>query len=126
MRRYVCGVALAIVLAGNSLAADARKIVIPTAPVLKVAAAQILTGSPEAPLVAGAGVARNSKGHYYIYQRGVHALIEFDQNDKMVRDFPNIPMKRSHGLRIDAADNLWLLDVADHVVMKVSPAGEIL
>lgn len=126
MRHYLSGLFLSIAIVGNGLAAELRNIIVPTAPALQVASAKILPGTPNMPVGATAGIARNSRGHYFIYQRTTHALIEFDQEDRIVRDFPNVPTKRAHGLRIDSADNLWLVDVADHTVTNVAPSGEIL
>src|SRR5207247_5984847 len=33
---------------------------------------------------------------------------------------------RSHGLRFDSDGNLWATDVGAHVVMKLSPQGQVL
>jgi DNA-binding beta-propeller fold protein YncE len=33
---------------------------------------------------------------------------------------------RPHGMRLDPQGNIWTTDVAGHIVMKMSPAGEVL
>jgi DNA-binding beta-propeller fold protein YncE len=67
----------------------------------------------------------NSKGHIFVYDRGPAVLFEFDQNEKFLRAFGEHYAARPHGLRIDAADNIWITDVSDNTVMKLNPAGQI-
>src|SRR5262245_12650835 len=71
------------------------------------------------------GVAINSKGHIFVLHRGPSPLVEFDPNGKFVRAFGDGFFDRPHGLRIDAADNIWTTDVATHVVYKFNPQGRI-
>lgn len=73
-----------------------------------------------------AAVDIDSRGHIYVQHRGDRALLEFDPDGRFVRAFGEGLFSRSHGLRIDAEDNLWVTDVSDHVVMKLSQAGEVL
>ncbi len=126
MRITLSALIISIALAGNVLAGEPRKINLPTAPMLPVATAQILPGTADKPIGASAGVARNSKGHTFIFQRTANALMEFDQNDQFVREYPNAVGGRSHGLRIDREDNIWITNVVDHTVTKLSPAGDVL
>jgi len=126
MRRTFSGVFLAVALVGSAFAAEPRKINIPDAPMLPVASAKILTGPPDKPIGPSAGIAHNSKGHYFLYQRTANALMEFDANDNFVREFPNAVGGRAHGLRIDPSDNIWLTNVNDHTVTKLSPTGDVL
>jgi|SRR5580658_6647055 DNA-binding beta-propeller fold protein YncE len=75
-----------------------------------------------------AGVAINSKGHIFVYQRaaaGIPMLLEFDQNQKFVRGFGEGIAARPHSMRIDAQDNVWITDVIGNTVMKLNPQGQI-
>ena len=84
------------------------------------------------PLPAGfenisvASVAINSKGHIFVFERAPIPLFEFDQNGKYLRSFGEGLVTRSHGLRIDPEDNLWITDVTDNTVIKLSPEGQVL
>jgi hypothetical protein len=49
------------------------------------------------------GVALNSKGHIFVFQRGAHPLVEFDENGNFVRCMGEGLFSRPHGLRIDSA-----------------------
>src|SRR5215467_7702140 len=71
------------------------------------------------------GVALNSKGHVFVFQRGTHPLVEFDKSGNFVRTIGEGLFTRPHGLRIDKADNLWVTDNGAHFVLKLSPEGQI-
>lgn len=73
-----------------------------------------------------AAVDIDSQGHLFVLHRADEALMEFDQNGSFIRAFGEGLFSRSHGLRIDRDDNLWVTDVADHVVMKLDPDGDVL
>jgi sugar lactone lactonase YvrE len=75
---------------------------------------------------AAAAVAFDSRGHLFVLTRGAQAFFEFDPNGAFVRAFGDKMFTRSHGLRIDAENNLWATDVGAHVVYKLNPKGEIL
>jgi DNA-binding beta-propeller fold protein YncE len=72
------------------------------------------------------GVALNSRGHIFVFQRGTHPLVEFDESGNFVRTMGEGLFKRPHGLRIDPSDNLWVTDNEAHFVLKLSPQGGIL
>ena len=72
-----------------------------------------------------AGVAVNSMGNIIVLNRGPLPLMEFDANGKFIRAFGQGLFDRPHGLRIDAADNIWATDVAGHVVYKFNPSGRL-
>ena len=71
------------------------------------------------------GVAMNSKGHIFVFQRGSHPLVEFDENGNFVRTMGEGLFTRPHGLRIDSVDNIWVTDNGAHFVLKLSPEGRI-
>ena len=75
---------------------------------------------------APASVKFDSKGHMFVLTRGDMAFFEFDGNGKFLRAFGDHLFVRAHGLRIDRDDNLWATDVGGHVVLKVSPSGDVL
>jgi streptogramin lyase len=71
------------------------------------------------------GVAVNSKDHIFVFNRGSHALMEFDPEGRFVRSLAQGIFTRPHGLRIDAEDNIWTTDGATHIVVKFNPRGRI-
>ena len=74
-----------------------------------------------------AGVAVNSRGNLVVFSRGPIPFLEFNPAGEFVREFGTEGMfRRAHGLHIDASDNLWVTDVADHQVMKLDPDGNVL
>ncbi|MDC0598334.1 hypothetical protein OAP18_00625, partial [Gammaproteobacteria bacterium] len=74
-----------------------------------------------------AALAFNSEQHLIVLHRGTQPFMEFDADGNFIRSFGAEGLfTRSHGLRIDADDNLWTTDVSGHVVMKLNSDGEIL
>jgi DNA-binding beta-propeller fold protein YncE len=91
-----------------------------------------------------AGVATNSKGNIFVYTRTGHPtitigtarpfahggsrLFEFDPSGKYIREIG----KDSYGfmfagqVRIDPADNIWVVDQMTEMVMKFNPQGRVL
>lgn len=75
---------------------------------------------------APASAAFDSKGHLWVLNRGPQALMEFEADGKFMRALGEGLFTRTHGLRIDRDDNLWVTDVSAHIVVKLSPQGETL
>ena len=75
---------------------------------------------------APSSVAFDAKGHLFVATRGTHAFYEFDPDGKFVRAFGEGLLTRSHGLHIDREGNIWVTDVGAHVVLKLSPQGQVL
>jgi hypothetical protein len=73
-----------------------------------------------------AAVALNSKGHVFVLHRVAAPLAEFDEHGQFVRSWPVGPGVKWHSVRIDSADNIWLVDTGDEIVTKLSPTGEVL
>ena len=71
------------------------------------------------------GVAFNSKGNIFVVHRGLMPLMEFDPDGNFIRGFGEGMFERSHGLRIDAQDNIWATDVAANLVYKFNPSGRL-
>jgi len=72
------------------------------------------------------GVAVNSRGHIFVFNRSANALMEFEGDGSYIRTLAHGVFARAHGLRIDAEDNIWATDVGAHIVVKLSPRGRIL
>jgi DNA-binding beta-propeller fold protein YncE len=72
------------------------------------------------------GVALNSKGHIYLFQRAKPMLSEYDETGEYLRSVGDGLFTHPHGLRIDPDDNLWTTDDGSHLVLKLSPAGRVL
>src|SRR4051812_9760157 len=71
------------------------------------------------------GIAFNSQGNIFVIHRGVMPLMEFDADGNFIRGFGEGLFERSHGLRIDAQDNIWATDVAANLVYKFNPSGRL-
>ena len=52
--------------------------------------------------------------------------MEFEADGKFIRSFGDGMFTRTHGLKIDRDDNLWVTDVTANIVVKFSPQGETL
>jgi sugar lactone lactonase YvrE len=79
-----------------------------------------------------AGVAINSRGHFWALQRnapGKPQLFEFDQNHNLVRSIGDDVIghqNKAHAVAIDREDNVWIADENGDTVMKLSPEGRLL
>ncbi len=76
-----------------------------------------------------AGVAVNSKGHIFVYQRGGHTqLFEFDPNGKFIREIGKdlYGFAFAHVVRIDKDDNIWCVDEGSNMVIEFNPAGRVI
>jgi hypothetical protein len=84
---------------------------------------------PNLYLGEGIGVARNSKGHVFVFTRsGQTRLFEFDQNGVFVREIGQglYGFEMAHGVRVDSQDNIWTVDEGTDVIVKFSPEGRVL
>jgi DNA-binding beta-propeller fold protein YncE len=68
----------------------------------------------------------DADGHVIVLHRGPQALLEFDASGQFIRGFGEGLFRRSHSLDIDQDGNYWTTDFATQVVLKLSPAGEVL
>ncbi len=75
---------------------------------------------------AMSSVAVDKEDHVYVLHRGQPPLLAFDANHKFIRAWGEKLFKVPHGLRIDAAGNVWTTDNGNHVLRKFSPTGEVL
>jgi hypothetical protein len=93
---------------------------------------------PDMYLGEASGVAVNSKGHVFVFSRGnstgpaygasASQLLEFDANGKYVREIGHnlYAWSFAHTVRVDPQDNIWVADKGSDMVIKFSPAGEVL
>src|SRR5262245_65699377 len=76
----------------------------------------------------GIGIATNSKGHVFVYTRsGDTRLFEFDQNGAFVREIGQglYGLEFAHAVRVDAQDNVWVVDEGTNMVIKFNPEGRV-
>jgi DNA-binding beta-propeller fold protein YncE len=81
---------------------------------------------PSAGFGEASGVALNSKGHIFLFQRAKPMLAEYDERGKFVRSIGDGLWDHPHGLRIDGDDDIWTTDDGNHLVLKLNPAGRVL
>jgi sugar lactone lactonase YvrE len=83
---------------------------------------------PNLYLGEGIGVARNSKGHVFIFTRsGDSRLFEFDEKGAFVREIGKglYGFEMAHAVRVDAQDNIWTVDEGTNMVVKFNPEGRV-
>jgi 6-bladed beta-propeller len=83
------------------------------------------------------GVAKNSKGHLFVFTRSGNVgpargstasqLFEFDQNLKFVKQWgpDNYAASFAHTVRVDKYDNVWMTDEGSNMVVKFDPQGMV-
>lgn len=104
----------------------------------------LLKMPPDMHLGEVAGVATNSRGHLFVYTRtgnptagignsrlfthGGSRLFEFDQSGNFVREIGQglYAFLFAHAVRVDAQDNIWIVDEAANQVVKFGPDGRVL
>ncbi len=77
----------------------------------------------------GIGVATNSHGHVFVYTRSSETrLFEFDASGRFVREIGQglYGFAFAHAVRVDAQDNIWIVDEGTNMVVEFSPAGKVL
>ena len=71
------------------------------------------------------GIARNSKGHVYVFTRlgDGSRLLQFDQNGAFVREIGrnSYAFTMAHGVYVDAQDYVWTIDEGTNTVIKWNP-----
>src|SRR5436853_35111 len=103
-----------------------------------------LTLPPNTHLGEVAGVATNSRGQLFVYTRTGHAvatlgdertfyhggsrLFQFDQTGKFVKEIGQgaYAMNFAQQARVDAQDNIWIVDAGSNQVVKFDPDGRFL
>jgi DNA-binding beta-propeller fold protein YncE len=131
MNRYVRGVLvlLALVVTLPVLVGaqnKARATNVPEIPFESVP--NFLTMPPDVYLGESMGVARNSKGHIFVYHRRDDTrLFEFDPNGKFVKEWGEgiYGFEFAHKVRVDKDDNVWVVDEGTNMVIKFNPEGRV-
>ena len=76
----------------------------------------------------GIGIATNSRGQIFVYHRsGDTRLFEFDPSGKFVKEWGVglYGIEFAHQVRVDAQDNVWVVDEGTNMVIKFNPAGRV-
>lgn len=83
------------------------------------------------------GVAKNSKGHLFVFTRSgatgpakgatASQLFEFDQSLKFVKQWgpDNYAASFAHTVRVDKDDNVWMVDEGSNMVVKFNPDARV-
>ena len=74
------------------------------------------------------GVATNSKGHIFVNTCAQQTRnFEFDQNGNYVREIGKdlYGFVFCHGIRVDAQDNIWVIDEGANSIIKFNPEGRV-
>jgi DNA-binding beta-propeller fold protein YncE len=80
----------------------------------------------EVKLGSMSAVAIGKDDRIYVLHRGEVPLLEFTADGKYVRGWGQGLFKVPHGLRVDAAGDIWTTDNGNHVLRKFSPEGKLL
>ena len=80
---------------------------------------------PDGQFIQPTGVAVNSKGHVFVFNKGNRKLVEFGANGDYIRSFGEGLFVDPHGLRVDQHDNIWTTDLETHTVLKFDPEGHV-
>lgn len=77
----------------------------------------------------GIGVARNSKGHVFVYTRSGESsrLFQFDPNGTFMREIGRYSygFAMAHAVRIDPQDHIWTVDEGTNTIVKFNPEGRV-
>jgi hypothetical protein len=120
--------AAAALLGGGSLGAQTKASAenVPTIPHTSVP--NFFKLPPDLYFGEGIGIATNSKGHVFVYHRsGDTRLFEFDPNGNFVKEWGTglYGIEFAHQVRVDAQDNVWVVDEGTNMVIKFNPAGRV-
>src|SRR5262245_46113898 len=71
------------------------------------------------------GSATDAKDNVFLLNRSKPYVLVFDKAGKFLRSWDG-DFTTPHGLRIDADGNVWIADMANHLVQKFTPKGKLL
>jgi DNA-binding beta-propeller fold protein YncE len=74
--------------------------------------------------VEAPGVATDSAGNVFVFNRGEHPVIVFDRDGRFLRSWGEGIFKRPHGVTIGPDDAVYLCDDCDHTVHKFTTDGK--
>ena len=73
-----------------------------------------------------AGVAVDDKDNVYVFNRGEHPMMIFDQGGNFLRSWGEGLFVRAHGLHIGPDQSIYCTDDGDHTVRKCTLDGKVL
>ncbi|MGH2543557.1 MAG: peptidyl-alpha-hydroxyglycine alpha-amidating lyase family protein, partial [Ardenticatenaceae bacterium] len=73
-----------------------------------------------------AGVAADSGGNVYVFNRGDHPMIVFDKDGNFLRSWGEGVFTRAHGVTLGPNDTLYCTDDGDHTVRQCTFEGKVL
>jgi hypothetical protein len=73
-----------------------------------------------------AGMATDSQGQLYVFNRGGRPVLRFDRDGRCLGSWGEGRFTRPHGLHIGPDDTLYCVDDQDHTVRRFTPDGELL
>ena len=106
-------------------------------PQLKVTEEVLRLNVPGQTIGEAVGVAKNSKGHLFVFSRtgktatvkgsAASMLFEFDQDLKFVKEWGpnNYASGFAHTVRVDKDDNVWVTDEGANMIVKYRPDGSV-
>ena len=74
----------------------------------------------------GTAVAVDSRDNVYVFNRGGHPVIVFDNEGNFLRSWGEGIFTSPHGITIGPDDSVFCVDNADHTVRKLNPDGKLL
>jgi len=84
--------------------------------------------APNTYMGEGIGVAQSSKGNIYVNSCAQQTkTFEFDRNGTYIREIGKGMYGHvfCHGVRVDAQDNIWVIDEGANMIIKFNPAGRV-
>jgi hypothetical protein len=97
----------------------------------------VLKLPPNMYLGEASGVAVNSKGHIFVFNRGntngpaysaaAAQVLEFDADGKYLREIGKglYAWSYAHDIKVDRHDNIWAMDKGSDMVIKFDPQGHV-
>ena len=76
--------------------------------------------------VEAVGLATDSSGNAYVFNRGEHPVIVLDRQGRFVRSWGEGFFVRPHGIQIGPDDSVYCVDDFDHAVHKFTVQGQLL
>src|SRR5260370_40567442 len=104
---------------------------------LQVAEEVLSLNVPNHTIGEAVGVAKNSKGHLFVFSRSGNVgpakgatasqLFEFDPALKFVKQWgpDNYAASFAHTVRVDKYDNVWMTDEGANMIVKFNPQGMV-
>lgn len=81
---------------------------------------------PEIVLVEVVGVATDSAGNVFVFDRGEHPVVVLDRQGNFLRSWGQGVIVHAHGIHIGPDDAVYCTDDFDHTVRKFSSGGQLL